>query len=365
MAGADNLVSLIEAEIQRHGPISFARFMELALYAPGLGYYERHREIGRRGDFFTSVSTGSLFGEMLAYQFAEWLGQVEADSPVQIVEAGAHEGVLARDILEWSRQRRPDLFVRLEYWLVEPSPARRAWQEETLRDFASNIKWTRDIGAVRGDPAFRIIFSNELLDAMPVHRFAWNAATRRWEECRVDARNGAFVWAPAEPPPKLMAGLPQIAPEMAAVLPDGFIVEHSPAALAWWERAALTLGRGKLLTIDYGFTPGDLLRPERPNGTLRTYSKHHSSGHLLEHPGECDITAHVNFPALEAAGRAAGLATEGLLPQEIFLTRIVALTAADPRGFEEWTPERRRQFQTLAHPEHLGHAFQILIQARF
>ena len=109
--------------------------MELALYAPDLGYYECHREIGRRGDFFTSVSTGSLFGEFLAYQFAQWLGAAEAGRPVQIVEAGAHQGLLARDILTWMRERRPELFTRLEYWLAEPSPARRACRNQPCAIF--------------------------------------------------------------------------------------------------------------------------------------------------------------------------------------------------------------------------------------
>src|SRR5208283_2626300 len=125
------LARQIHEEIKRQGPISFARFMELALYAPGLGYYERQREIGRRGDFFTSVSTGPLFGELLGFQFAQWLGRSGLFDKLQIVEAGAHEGTLAADILGWMRRRRTDLLARLEYCLIEPSPARRAWQEQT------------------------------------------------------------------------------------------------------------------------------------------------------------------------------------------------------------------------------------------
>ena len=215
----NSLALQIQDEIRRDGPVSFARFMELALYAPGLGYYERQREIGRRGDFFTSVSVGPLLGELLGFQFAQWLGRDAPFDRLQIVEAGAHEGALAADILGWLRRRRPDLLARLEYCLVEPSPARRSWQEQTLRDWLACIKWVSNISEAASERASRIIFCNEFLDAMPVHRLAWNAAGKRWEECRVACENGVFVWQPAAPPPELAECLPEIGPELAAVLP--------------------------------------------------------------------------------------------------------------------------------------------------
>ena len=136
------------------------------------------------------------------------------------------------------------------------------------------------------------------------------------------------------------------------------------SAVAWWKKAAATLAHGKLLTLDYGLTDQERLRPERSGGTLRTFARHHAGGGLLDNPGECDITAHVNFSAIEAAGRAAGLATEGLMEQGKFLTQILAQTQAEPGGFEAWTPSRTRQFQTLTHPDHLGRAFRVLIQSR-
>jgi len=377
----------IHEEISRHGPISFARFMELALYAPGLGYYERQREIGRRGDFFTSVSTGPLFGELLAFQFAQWLGYPDDRQVVptgsnmvgtrcraseatfeklQIIEAGPHEGALAADILGWMRRWRPDILSRLEYCLIEPSPTRRVWQEQKLRDWLQKIKWVDDIAETsKTDPmqTKRIIFSNEFLDAMPVHRLAWNAAAKKWEECRVACENGKFVWQQAPPPPELAEQLPQISPELAKVLPPGYVIEHSPAAITWWKKAAKTLAHGKLLTIDYGLTAEEQFRPERSEGTLRVYTRHHTSNALLDNPGESDITAHINFSAIEAAGRAAGLTTEGLKSQSQFLTKILAQTESEPGKFEAWTPARTKQFQTLTHPEHLGRAFRVLVQS--
>jgi SAM-dependent MidA family methyltransferase len=118
------------------------------------------------------------------------------------------------------------------------------------------------------------------------------------------------------------------------------------------------------LTIDYGFAGDGWFRPERPQGTLRAFRRHRASVDLLAHPGGQDLTAHVNFSALEEAGRAAGLRTEGLLRQGQFLTRILAQTHARPETFEPWNQQRVRQFQTLTHPEHLGERFQVLVQAR-
>jgi SAM-dependent MidA family methyltransferase len=353
----NSLILQMQEEVKRHGPISFARFMELALYAPGLGYYERQRDIGRCGDFFTSVSVGPLFGELLAFQFAQWLGHEG-----QIIEAGAHQGTLAADILGWLQRRRPELFARLEYCLVEPSPTHRKWQEQTLRDWLPKIKWLSDVTEAGPTQAGRIIFCNEFLDAMPVHRFAWDG--QKWQECLVACEKGVFTWQQAAPPSELAKELPEISPELAKILPAGFVIEHSPAAVAWWKKAAATLAHGKLLTLDYGLAGAELFRPERSSGTLRTYARHHPGGGLLDNPGESDITAHVNFSAIEAAGRAAGLATEGFVEQGKFLTQILAQTEAEPGVFEAWTPARTKQFQTLTHPEHLGRAFRALIQTR-
>ena len=292
-------------------------------------------------------------GELLAFQFAQWLapeafGGHPDDQQVvptganevgtrcraseatfdrlQIVEAGAHQGALAADILGWMQRRRPDLMGRLEYCLIEPSPTRRAWQEQTLRDWLPRVKWVSDVAQAGPEPVHRIIFCNEFLDAMPVHRLAWDFAGKKWEECRVACENGVFVWHRAAPPPELADSLPRIGPELAAVLPSGFVLEYSPSAAAWWKKAAATLAHGKLLTLDYGLTDAELFRPERSGGTLRTYARHHAGGGLLDSPGDCDITAHVNFSAIEAAGRAAGLATEGLIGQDKFLTQILAQT---------------------------------------
>jgi len=432
----------IFTEIKASGAISFARFMELALYCPVYGYYETTPDtIGQGGNYYTNVSVGSLFGELLAFQFAEWLqkgpvgrdsrstelqfcapfiqdsrrdgtlgsagtiekrpakgaGEIGAPSQeLQLVEAGAHDGCLAKDILGWLRQHRPGLWRRLEYWIVEPSERRQEWQKRTLGRFANKLRWVKDLTEVAG---FRhspldachsagirgIIFSNELLDALPVRRLGWNATNRAWFEWGVTIKNGRFVWTrmpgiqcKAQSPKSDVGRSPatlqrcnaltlpslDLPAELLAALPDGFTTEVCPAAEQWWRQAASALEWGKLLTLDYGLRAEEFFEPQRKEGTLRAYWRHRVIGNVLAHPAEQDITAHVNFTSLQSAGEVAGLRTDTLATQTQFLTEIAARSWNGVSSFQTWDPQRRRQFQTLTHPEHLGGSFRVLIQSR-
>jgi SAM-dependent MidA family methyltransferase len=152
--------------------------------------------------------------------------------------------------------------------------------------------------------------------------------------------------------------------ELLRLLPDGFSTELCPAAEHWWHEAAKVLEHGKLLAIDYGLRADEFLMPERKEGTLRAYQRHRLGKDVLACPGEQDITAHVNFTAIRAAGESAGLKTDAFLTQAQFLTRIAARTQQAEGSFGKWTTERTRQFQTLTHPEHLGRPFHVLVQSR-
>ncbi|HVM50270.1 MAG TPA: SAM-dependent methyltransferase [Candidatus Acidoferrum sp.] len=376
----------IAKEIEGCGAIPFSRFMELALYCPVCGYYEKEEDtIGRGGDYYTSVSAGRLFGELLGFQFAEWTDGGGPGGPqIEVVEAGAHRGDLARDILGWMRQRRPGIYARLTYWIVEPSGRRREWQHQTLAAFAGRVLWAGGLGELPAQAkaggveqgrevkpgavgARRIIFANELLDALPVHRLGWDAKARIWFEWGVRVEQGRFVWTrlPGDATALAQGAFPAtLSPQLADALPDGFVVEVCPAAHEWWRAAADALGPGKLLTFDYGLTADELLAPERKRGTLRAYRRHQLSDDVLADPGMQDITAHVNFSALQVAGEAAGLRTEAFQSQEQFLTHVAGKAWQEGSSFGEWTARSTRQFQTLTHPEHLGRAFRVLVQAR-
>src|SRR5437867_3894937 len=158
------IARIVRKEVQEAGVIPFAEFMRLALYCPKYGYYEQiSGRIGRKGDFYTSPTVGGLFGELLAFQFAEWLERLPR-KPLQLVEAGAHEGQLAADILSWLRQNRPQLLNCAQYWIVEPSSARQAWQRKKLDDFAHQVRWFESLASLSNAKVDGVIFANELLD---------------------------------------------------------------------------------------------------------------------------------------------------------------------------------------------------------
>jgi len=155
----------------------------------------------------------------------------------------------------------------------------------------------------------------------------------------------------------------QFPSSLLEVLSDGYTIETSPAAENWWRAAAGILAHGRLLAIDYGHTADEIFSPGRTRRTLRAYHRHHVTDDLLARPGEQDLTAHVNFSAIQKAGEAAGLKTENFCTQPQFLTQILG-NALKEKSFGEWNARRTRQFQTLTHPEHLGRAFRVLVQSR-
>lgn len=360
------LAEVIHREIAaRGGAIPFNRFMELALYCPNLGYYETKKDtVGRRGDFYTSVSVGSLFGELLAFQFADWLQELNAGGAgLKIVEAGAHNGQLARDILVWLRANRAQLFEDIEYCIIEPSPRRQEWQREMLEAVRGKVNWVSSLSAMRAGDQSGVIFSNELLDAFPVRRVGWDARGKEWFEWGVRTKGEGFAWVEMDgPPPDLPSLIRELPMALLEVLPDRFTTEFNPAATDWWRLAAGSLHRGKLMAVDYGLTAEEFFLPARRNGTLRAFFRHHVAEDLLANPGEQDLTAHVNFSEIQRAGEKAGLKTDLFSTQSQFLAQILAKTEKS-KTFGEWTPARGRQFQTLTHPEHLGRAFRVLIQS--
>jgi len=251
---------------------------------------------------------------------------------------------------------------------------RQEWQRETLREFVPRVRWFAGFQslfedrschpppATRHPPVRGVIFSNELLDAMPVQRFGWDAAQRAWFEWGVAVEGDRFAWAkiPHSALPIPHSDFPS-SPELLAVLPDGYTIETCSAAENWWREAAGVLAGGKLMTIDYGLTAGELFSPARSRGTLRAYHRHRAGDDLLADVGEQDLTAHVNFSTLQSAGEAAGLKTESLQTQSQFLVQILAKAGL---SLGEWTSARARQLQTLTHPEHLGRAFRVLVQSK-
>jgi len=355
-AGPGELAFRLRDEIHAAGGvIPFSRFMERALYEPAIGYYDR-AVIGPAGDFYTSVSAAPLFGELLAHRACVWWeNELAGTQPPTWIEAGAHGGQFAADFLGWLHRERPEMARQVRYGIVEPSERRRAWQAKTLESFAGQVFWTDAVPDFDG-----IVFGNELLDAFPIERHRWDAIGKRWWRLGVGIDSDRFVWRRME-----SVGVGEenltIPEEWEAVLPTGYTVEHSPGAEAWWRRAAGRVGRGMLVTFDYGYEAADRFRPGRMDGTLRGYRRHRLVEDVLADPGEVDLTAHVDFDRVREIGEASGLKTVEYGTQHRVLSRWVAELVKAGSGFE-WTPARLRQLQTLTHPQHLGQSFRVLVQ---
>src|SRR5205807_1861487 len=241
--------------------------MEQALYHPEHGYYSSGRcAIGRHGDYFTNVSVGPLFGELLAAQFAEIWQRLDAIDDFVIVEQGAHRGEFARDIFESVQRRSPEFFAALRYQIVEPFPKLQDRQSQTLQQFGERVQWRRSLNEL--ELFVGVHFSNELLDSMPVHLLV--ATDNGWEEksVTVDGDTFIFVNQPIVEPAlnEFVAKAPRLSP--------GHEIEISRAGRDWIENLAAKVQRGFVLVFDYGFSRDDFYDPQLRNGTLQVRERH-------------------------------------------------------------------------------------------
>ena len=345
----------MRGRIRRSGPLPFPDFMAAALYDPADGYYAcGTRQVGRCGDFFTSVSVGPLFGELLARRFlVEWR-QSGRPASWRIIECGAHDGTLAADVLAALRTLDSRAFDALDYVITEPLPTLRAAQRNTLQPFVQRVRMVADPLELAADPLPGIAFGNELLDALPFHLVEWQRG--RWLERLVatDAES-EFIWETREiNAPALIDALARLGHDF----PDGYRSEIRTCFSGLLEPLSRGLDRGLLLWADYGFARLDYYHPDRATGTLRTFARHRAGENPLESPGLTDITAHVDFTAVAEAAVALGGRPVDFRSQGSWLID----TARDWLLEQEGNPQASfvRQFQSLTHPAQLGGRFHIL-----
>ena len=238
--------------------------MAAALYHPELGYYAREpRQVGRGGDFFTSVSVGPLFGELLARRFLKEWEHLGSPGSWRIIECGAHDGTLAVDILGAISRLQPAAFVGLEYAIPEPLPRLQAAQRETLAAFEGKTRLVRDAGELSPHPLPGVVFGNELLDALPFHVVEWHGG--RWHECRVATHDDAFVWetAPEVTEPLLLDALAPLGNDFT----DGYRTEIRTHFADFLAPLTRCLTAGLLLWPDYGFARPEFYHPDRKEDT--------------------------------------------------------------------------------------------------
>ena len=354
---------LIE-RIKREGPITFRDFMQTALYDPELGYYNTERlKIGAQGDYYTSSNVHPAFGAVLARAFAElWAG---SDEPLTIVEMGPGTGQLATDVLAAMRDEEPAIFDRLTYVLVEASTAMRRRQQDKLAAFGDCVRFC-ELDELEHRPVRGIAFSNEFVDALPVHRGRYMSGAL--EEQYVvaasvtDAAHLALVFS--QPATKRLA---ECLERIAVTLREGQIIEINLDAIDWLGRMARTLEHGLLVTIDYGDTSQHLYTPDRRWGTLRSFHRHRLIDSPLERIGEQDITASVNFTALIEYGRDFGFELVSYERQTAFLTRmgLIERIAAERDASDSLDDLKERlAVKNLFVPGGVSDSFRVLIQRR-
>lgn len=367
--------------------LTFAEYMELVLYHPQHGYYTTKAvNIGQQGDFFTSPHLGTDFGELLAEQFVQMWEILGRTVPFTLLEIGAGQGFLAADILGYLERHYPDFFKVLDYVIVERSAVLKQQQQQRLqklgdafgKDFVQRLKWCSleeiPAGSVTG-----CCFSNELVDALPVHQLAIEGGQLR--EIYVTTPKEAignvasFIEVIGEPSTPLLAeyfDLVKIKLSSSAY-PDGYRSEVNLAALDWLKMAASCLQRGYFLTIDYGYPASRYYSPARSHGTLQCYYRHRHHNNPYINIGQQDITAHVDFTALERWGEVCGLDHLGFTQQGLFLMalglgdRLAALSTSGQEivATQGLAPllRRREALHQLIDPMGLG-GFGVLVQSK-
>lgn len=353
------LNNILVGKITQQGPITFEEFMDLVLYHPGYGYYNSpSQKIGRAGDYYTSVHVSSLFGQTIARQLVEMGSYLEWDGLV-LVEYGAGEGYLAKDILEALLVQLPEQGGKIPYYICERSSYHRKQQQELLQDFASQVHWFEDLSEINAGNSFKgIILSNELVDAFPVHRV--KQVEGKLKEIYVGYDNGSFVETLG---PLSQERLGEYFPFLSFQLTEGQEAEINLRALNWLENLGKYLNSGFVMTIDYGYEMNELANPRRFDGTVMCYSNHQADGKSLEGVGLKDITSHVNFSALMEYGKKLGFGVTGFTNQMKFLVGLqVGQRLEDPNLSEIEKQKLALALKELLLPDRMGERFQVLIQ---
>jgi SAM-dependent MidA family methyltransferase len=292
----------------------------------------------------------------MAAQFAEMWEALGRPENFAIVEQGAHGGEFARDVLEAASAHHPEFFATIRYEIVEPFPALKERQLAALATFDSRVTWRDSLDDL---PAYRgVHFSNELVDAMPVHLVRWTG--EKWMERHVTERNGEFAFVDGSLSDHRIAERLRRIP---APLPVHYETEVNLGTAEWIEALSAKLIEGFVLAVDYGWPRDEFYASERTTGTLRCYAKHRVVASPLEQVGHADITAHVEWTSVAEHGEQSGLTVVGFTDQHHFITGLLAGPLREE--FESAVlPARARQLQTLLQPSHLGMNFQYLVFAK-
>jgi SAM-dependent MidA family methyltransferase len=352
------LKSAIIERIQREGGITFRDYMEMALYHPRFGYYcSPGEKIGRAGDYLTSPEVSPIFGALLGRQLHEMWTAMGKPLRFEVVEVGAGNGTLCADLLRWAVRTAPPFNAALKYTIVEISDILAARQRDVVEAEAtgSSVRWAKTLPEVIEG----CIVSNELLDAMPVHRVVMDG--RRLQEVFVTWDGQQFREELRE------LSTPEIGTyfdELDLLPGDHCRAEVNLDAFRWMQHAARSLRRGFILTLDYGYEAVELYAPWRTDGTLLCFYRHNPTADPYSRIGRQDMTSHVDFTSVRRFGTESGLRTLGLASQSEFLTNLgITETLSEIGAGLENYQARRRAIVELIDPAELGR-IKVLSQTR-
>ena len=356
LAHSARVVERVQTEIEgRGGVLPFDRYMDLVLYEPGLGYYASGtRKFGRQGDFVTAPELGSLYGRCVARQVAQILAQLDGGS---LLEFGAGSGVLAATVLTELAERDS---LPAEYLIVEVSPALRAQQQQTLAgQIEQNLVKVRWLDSLPESGFRGVILANEVLDAMPIIRFRVGAEGHM--TAGVVRRNGHLDWS-WQRNPSQDGRIDRLVQQYGLVA--DYTSEVNPRAAAWMQTVGRVLDAGLILVMDYGYPGAEYYHYERSDGTLMCHYQHRAHMDPFLYPGLQDLTAHVDFSAVAAAGQLAGLDIAGFTSQEAFLlsTGVLDLVAHASSGSVD--PKLSAELKQLTLSSEMGESFKALAMVK-
>ncbi len=339
----------IRSLIQRDRRITFAKFMEIALYEPGLGYYSSGQDrIGAQGDFYTSPVTHPVFAALIAVQLEELWIRLGSPAVFGVVEMGANKGLLADDIISYLPNLIPDFAAAVRYITIE-------------HDGVAVCRYPRNEKSFSIKNMTGCVISNELVDAMPVNRV--KVVDGQLQELYVAFNNETFVEMPEKP------STPALAERLEREninLSKGYVTEINLGIDVLMRKIAEIIRQGFVLTIDYGFSASELYAPSRDKGSLVTYFHHNPGSNPFINVGEQDITAHVDFTAVSQAGNKYGLNAEGVVTQGSFLSNLGIKSMLENLArlrlpYAEYLANRAAMLE-LVRPEGFGE-FRVLVQS--
>ena len=360
------LNDIIFARIAEQGRITFAAFMEACLYEPGLGYYTSPgRKVGAEGDFYTSITVHATFGRVIAREIAQMWRCMGSPVGFTLVECGAGHGRLACDIMDYLAEQEPEMYPHLTLTLVEREPSLEEAQAELLVNHLEKVRWLLPEDFSVGAFTFSgCLYSNELIDALPVHRVLMTADGL--QEIYVALKEGELT---EQLGPLSTSAIGDYLERIGIELYVGQQAEVNLAGQEWLATVARALQRGFVLTIDYGYPAAELFTPERTRGTLLCYHRHQVEENPYIRLGRQDITAHVDFTSLMKRGEEMNLQPVWFGEQYRFLLSTGIIDEMEDIERSDVSQEEklrlRLTLKKLIVPEGgMGDTFSVLIQSK-